>query len=60
VSAPCTWEEIERGEVGPTTFTIRTMAERMAAVGDLWSDLDRKKRSLRRARSRLEGLGSGA
>ena len=23
VSAPCTWEEIERGEVGPATFTLR-------------------------------------
>ena len=30
VSAPCTWEEIERGEVGPRTFTLRTMAERIA------------------------------
>ena len=26
VSAPCTWEELERGEVGPRTFTLRTMA----------------------------------
>ena len=39
VSAPCTWEEIERGEVGPRTFTVRTMADRVAAVGDLWADL---------------------
>jgi len=60
VSAPCTWEEIERGEVGPRTFTVRTMADRIAAVGDLWSDLDRSKLSLRRASARLEGLGSGA
>ena len=22
VSAPCTWEEVERGEVGPRTFTL--------------------------------------
>ena len=22
VSAPCTWEEVERGEVGPQTFTL--------------------------------------
>jgi bifunctional non-homologous end joining protein LigD len=43
VSAPCTWEEIEQGEVGPQTFTMRTMAERIAAVGDLWSDLHRRK-----------------
>jgi bifunctional non-homologous end joining protein LigD len=39
VSAPCTWQEIERGEVGPRTFTIRDMADRIAAVGDLWADL---------------------
>ena len=39
VSAPCTWEEIERGAVGPQTFTLRTMADRLAATGDLWQDL---------------------
>ncbi len=39
VSAPCTWEELERGEVGPRTFTLRTMAGRIADVGDLWSDM---------------------
>jgi len=42
VSAPCTWEEIERGTVGPRTFTLRTMAERLGAVGDLWKDLARR------------------
>jgi bifunctional non-homologous end joining protein LigD len=39
VSAPCSWDEIERGAVHPQTFTLRTMAERIAAVGDLWQDL---------------------
>jgi bifunctional non-homologous end joining protein LigD len=39
VSAPCTWEELERGEVGPRTFTLRTMAARIAEVGDLWKDI---------------------
>ncbi|HEX5602345.1 MAG TPA: hypothetical protein VFX63_07335, partial [Pyrinomonadaceae bacterium] len=53
VSAPCTWEEIERGEVGPKTFTLRTMAQRIATVGDLWSDMLKKKKSLTRARERL-------
>jgi bifunctional non-homologous end joining protein LigD len=38
VSAPCTWEEIERGVVGPKTFTLRTMATRLDSVGDLWAD----------------------
>ena len=47
VSAPCTWEEIERGDVGPRTFTLRTMAQRLAATGDLWADLLKKKQSLK-------------
>jgi bifunctional non-homologous end joining protein LigD len=46
VSAPCTWREMERGKVGPRTFTLRTMAERVARVGDLWSDMRRRRRSL--------------
>jgi bifunctional non-homologous end joining protein LigD len=56
VSAPCTWEELERGEVGPKTFTLRTMGQRIAAVGDLWADLLRKKRSLRRPIEQLKKL----
>ena len=53
VSAPCTWEEIEKGEVGPKTFTIRTMAQRIAGAGDLWSDMLKKGLSLKRALYRL-------
>ena len=53
VSAPCTWEEIEKGEVGPKTFTLRTMAQRIAAAGDLWTDLLKGKASLKRALNRL-------
>ena len=41
VSAPCTWEEIEAGAVHPQSFTLRTMRERLAGVGDLWADLRR-------------------
>jgi bifunctional non-homologous end joining protein LigD len=39
VSAPCTWAEVESGEVGPQTFTLRTMGRRLEEVGDLWSDM---------------------
>lgn len=38
VSAPCTWEEVERG-VLPQSFTLRTMADRAASIGDVWADL---------------------
>ena len=58
VSAPCTWEELERGDVGPKTFTLRTMAQRISAVGDLWSDMLKKKRSLKRAIERLKNLSA--
>jgi len=49
VSAPCTWEEVERDEVSPRTFTIRNMAQRVANVGDLWADLLKTKRSTKTA-----------
>jgi bifunctional non-homologous end joining protein LigD len=39
VSAPCTWEELESGQVGPRSFTLRNMADRLDKVGDLWADL---------------------
>jgi bifunctional non-homologous end joining protein LigD len=51
VSAPCTWDEVAGGTVGPRTFTLRTMARRLAAVGDLWADLVRR-RPAARARTR--------
>jgi bifunctional non-homologous end joining protein LigD len=54
VSAPCTWEEVERGEVGPRTFTLRTMSDRIAKAGDVWRDMRKRGRSLRRA---IEKLG---
>jgi bifunctional non-homologous end joining protein LigD len=56
VSAPCTWEEIQRGDVGPKTFTLRTMADRVADVGDVWSDMRSRKYSLRRAAARLHKM----
>jgi bifunctional non-homologous end joining protein LigD len=53
VSAPCTWEEIERGEVNPRSFTLRTMAARLEEVGDLWANLTRRRRSLKRAMDKV-------
>jgi bifunctional non-homologous end joining protein LigD len=53
VSAPCTWEEVERGEVHPKSFTLRGMGQRIAEVGDLWAGMLRRKRSLRQALRKL-------
>jgi len=53
VSAPCSWDEIKHGDVGPRTFTLKTMADRAAKTGDLWADMRRHRRSLQRAAARL-------
>ena len=39
VSAPCTWDEVERGDVGPQSFTLRSMARRLDTVGDVWATI---------------------
>ena len=56
VSAPCTWDEVERGGVEPRTFTVRNMPQRIAAVGDLWAEMRRRRRSLTGPMERLRGL----
>jgi bifunctional non-homologous end joining protein LigD len=56
VSAPCTWAELERGEVAPQTFTLRNMPERIAAVGDVWAELRRRGRSLKAPLAKLRRL----
>jgi bifunctional non-homologous end joining protein LigD len=50
VSAPCTWDEIESGVVTPQSFTLRTMAKRLDAVGDLWAAFGKQKSRLTEAR----------
>jgi bifunctional non-homologous end joining protein LigD len=56
VSAPCTWEELERGDIGPKSLTLRGMAQRIDTVGDLWADMLRRKRSLKRPMELLRRL----
>jgi len=56
VSAPCTWEEVAGGKVGPATFTLRNMPERVARVGDVWADLKKRGYSLKRPMEKLKSL----
>ncbi|MBE2315349.1 non-homologous end-joining DNA ligase [Solirubrobacter sp. CPCC 204708] len=39
VSAPVTWEEVADPALAPHAFTLRTMQERLSAVGDVWADI---------------------
>jgi bifunctional non-homologous end joining protein LigD len=57
VSAPCAWEEVERGEVGPQSFTLRNMEKRINEVGDLWAALLTTKQSLKKPIETLKKLG---
>jgi DNA primase len=45
VSAPLLWEEVP--DVDPAAFTVRTMRERIASVGDPTKGMWRRKRSMR-------------
>lgn len=45
VSAPVTWDELERGVVEPQTFNLRSMSRRIARVGDLWKDMYKRRPS---------------
>ena len=38
VSAPITWDELDDPDLRPNRWTIRTMLDRVAAVGDLFAD----------------------
>jgi DNA primase len=53
VSAPCTWKEVERGEVEPGTFTLRNIVDRVGKVGDVWADMRRRGKSLKRPMEKL-------
>jgi bifunctional non-homologous end joining protein LigD len=56
VSAPVTWDEVRSAKVSPQSFNLRNMADRIATVGDAWSDMPRKGRSLTRAIAAVKKL----
>jgi bifunctional non-homologous end joining protein LigD len=56
VSAPCTWEEVESGEVGPESFRLADMKARVTRVGELWGDLHARPASLESAVQKLSRL----
>lgn len=60
VSAPCSWAELERGVATPQAFHLRAMAERVASVGDLWSDLHAHEQSLSGPLERVQSMLTGA
>ena len=58
VSAPCTWDELQHGDVGPQSFTLRAMASRIESAGDVWAGMKRRGRSLKRAIEQVRKMES--
>jgi len=58
VSAPCTWEEVEKGKVNPDSFTLRNMPARIKKSGDLWAEMLRKRPSLKKPIEKLKRMAS--
>jgi bifunctional non-homologous end joining protein LigD len=56
ISAPCTWQEVEREAIGPRTITLRTMPARIAEVGELWQSMDSERQSLQGPLTSLQRL----
>jgi bifunctional non-homologous end joining protein LigD len=54
VSAPCTWAEVQSATIGPQSVTLRTMPQRLAEIGDLWSEMSRHATSLAAPLSALQ------
>ena len=59
VSAPCTWEEIEKGKVEPGSFHLRNMPARIKKAGDIWADMLRKRPSLKKPIEKLRRMSRG-
>jgi bifunctional non-homologous end joining protein LigD len=55
VSAPCTWDEIRNG-IGPQSFLLRGMADRISTAGDLWSEMLTRGQALAPAMDRVRRL----
>ncbi|MFJ5263230.1 non-homologous end-joining DNA ligase [Streptomyces sp. NPDC088387] len=56
VATPLDWAELDDPELGPRSWTLRTLPERLDTHGDPWKGLGRSRRSLARAQERLAEL----
>jgi bifunctional non-homologous end joining protein LigD len=60
VATPITWDELEDPDVRPDGWTVASIPDRLAAVGDPWSGLSRNARALNATRrAALDALVAG-
>lgn len=55
ISAPCSWAEIESGQIAPRSIVLRGLRTRLDQSGDVWAGLYDQAQSLHAALARLEG-----
>jgi bifunctional non-homologous end joining protein LigD len=55
VATPLAWAELD-GDLSPRQFTLKTMADRLAATADPWAGMARHRRALTAPRRRLAAL----
>jgi bifunctional non-homologous end joining protein LigD len=53
VATPLRWAELDDGRLGPQTWTVMTLADRLTDMGDPWHDIGRHARALGPARRAL-------
>ena len=56
VATPITWEELDDRRLTPSTFTLKTVPERVQGEADPWRHMARRAAVLGPARKRLEVL----
>ncbi len=56
VATPIDWDELDDPSLRPDTWTMATLPDRLADVGDPWADLRRHGRSLTARRGQLDAL----
>jgi bifunctional non-homologous end joining protein LigD len=57
VATPLAWEELEDEALGPQSYTIDNLAERLEARGDPWREIDARAASLEAAAERWRAGG---
>jgi bifunctional non-homologous end joining protein LigD len=57
VATPLHWAEVQRADLSPRQFTLRTIADRLAGSDDPWAGMARHSSGLSRARQRLDEAG---
>jgi bifunctional non-homologous end joining protein LigD len=46
ISAPCSWDEVESGQIAPAGITLRSISDRLKRFGDIWGAIHERPQNL--------------